>query len=102
MGRLRRKPKDDTIRIVREYVGPRNTLHLIHLKPTMSGPRHGGARMQRHACLYINGICHENYTEGNEFIGWATGKFYDEFLERQVKRYEKVLGCKVIRGRMLK
>lgn len=77
-----------------------NVMMLVHLKPTMSGPRHGGARMQRHAVLYINGIAFENWTEGSEYIRWATGKFYDDFSNRQVKRFEEVLHCKCLKARM--
>lgn len=55
--------------------------------------------MQRHAVLYINGTAFENYTEGSEYIHWASGKFYDDFLARQVKRFEAVLGCKCLKMR---
>jgi hypothetical protein len=75
-----------------------NRLQLVVLPPTMSGPRHGGARMQRHAVLRINGITHENFTEGSEHIKWATGAHYDRFLEREIARYEKVLFCKCVRS----
>lgn len=76
-----------------------NTLTLVTFPPTESGPRHGGAVMQRKAILLVNGHLHESYTEGSASINYVNGAYYDKFLESKVAYYETILGCKCVKAR---
>lgn len=72
-----------------------NTLTLVQLPDQLSGPRHGGQRMQRRFKLYINHMLFERITEGDQRpFDYATGVYLDRALERYIESFERVLMCK--------
>ena len=77
-----------------------NTLHLLIRPARMSGPRHGGARLERHATLFVNGLTFEFYDEGSPGVGHATGAYYDRHIAARIKHFENALGCQCIRARL--
>lgn len=77
-----------------------NTIALLELEATMSGPRHGGARMERRHQLWVNGKLFEEYREGSQRpFDYATGSYYDAAIKSRVAKLEDVLDCKAIKGR---
>ena len=77
-----------------------NTFSVIEHPKTMSGPRHGGAREQRHHSFVVNGFLAEQFTEGSkDAFDYSTGSYYTDGIARRIAWWEKLLGCKVTRGR---
>ena len=79
-----------------EVVG--NTLAAIEHPTSDRGPRHGGRFTQRHHTVVVNGIVAEKFTEGLSF-GWATGPHYVNSLADRIAWWERLLGCRAVRGR---
>jgi hypothetical protein len=74
-----------------------NTIKLVQLATTMSGPRHGGPVKERRHKLYINDKLYRSYTEGSQATGYASKEYYDRYLDNIIEDFERVLDCKTER-----
>lgn len=62
--------------------------------------RHGGVTQNRRTFeLYLNGILLDTFQEDHQSCGYATGRWFDNYIAERVVRLEKALGIRVVRGR---